>query len=336
VSVLYHLTVPDSPMSSCEAVHQEAELLRKRFGGSVFHLYPGRTPGTRFPRRWWGLQHLFGLRRAELGTSLHHVFNPDPYPFSVLRFLRRPIVYSVVAGVRAGNRVNAQRLAALVHTVVVSSDVDRSRMQDWGVKNTALVRPGVEVERFRYRPLPAEHPPTLLMGSAPWTMEQFHTKGVELLLALAQQTPELRLIFLWRGVLADEMNQRVRDSGLEGRVQVLNEHVDVNRTLARVHAAVILATGNAVIKAYPHSLLEALAAGKPVLVSSSVPMARYVEQQRCGVVVRHADVGSLKDAVRELMDAYSDYQKRASNLAVRDFSAKNMLCDYGRIYGALG
>ena len=45
----------------------------------------------------------------------------------------------------------------------------------------------------------------LLAGSAPWTREQFHSKGVDALLKVAQQVPSLRLIFLWRGLLLREV-----------------------------------------------------------------------------------------------------------------------------------
>lgn len=336
MTVLYHLTVPPSPMAACDAVVQEVEMLRARVNGEVCHLYPGRVPGTRFPRRWWGLQRLPYLRRAEERTTVHHVYNPDPYPFSLLRYLRRPIVYSVVAAVRFSDEANARRLARRAHTVVVSTEADLDRMRCWSIENVTVVHPGIEASRFSYSSLPTDHPPTVLVGSAPWTREQFRTKGVDALLELAQQMLELRLVFLWRGVLADEMNRRVRAARLERRVQVLNERVDVNRILARVHAAVVLAAGDAIIKAYPHSLLEALAAGRPVLVSRTVPMARYIENEGCGVVIDQVEADSIGVAVGKLLNKYPDYQQRALEVRARDFTLEKMLKDYSRIYGAVG
>jgi glycosyltransferase involved in cell wall biosynthesis len=170
------------------------------------------------------------------------------------------------------------------------------------------------------------------VGSAPWTREQFHTKGVDALLALVQQVRELRLIFLWRGVLGDEMSQRVRSAGLDRHVEVLDEHVDVNAVLARSHAAVALASASALIKAYPYSLVEALAAGRPVLVSRSIPMAQYVGWTKCGVVVDEVDVDSIQEAWDELWQNYSTYQKRALRIGGRDFAPENMYDAYDRIY----
>jgi glycosyltransferase involved in cell wall biosynthesis len=334
MGILYHLTVPPSTMSACDAVVQEVEALRHRFGGELLHLYPSRQPGTRFPRRWWGLQRLLHLRRAEKKTGLHHIYNPDPYLFDVLRFLRRPVVYTVVAGARGSDPDTTRRLARQVHTVVVSTEAELTRLHKWGIQNANVVRPGIDTSRFSHAPLPPDGPPTLLMGSAPWTQEQFRTKGVDVLLELAQQMPELRLIFLWRGILADEMAHRVRSAGLEQRVEVLSEQVDVNDVLARTHATVALSTGKALIKAYPHSLLEALVAGRPVLVGRSIPMSTYVEREGCGVVVEQVDVAGVSSALRTLLRDYASYQRRVLALDVGEWGLEAMVAAYGRIYDA--
>ena len=55
----------------------------------------------------------------------------------------------------------------------------------------------------------------------------------------------------------------------------------------------------AIVRSYPHSLIEALVTGKPVLVSRSVPMADYVEQAGCGVVVEQAEHFGLAQLLPE-------------------------------------
>ncbi len=333
MNILYHLTVPPSPMAACDAVVQEVAALRERVGGQIVHLYPGRAPGTRFPRRWWGMQHLFRLRQLEGQIDLHHVFNPDPFPFDVLRFLRRPVIYTAAAGVRAAQRSSACQLARQAHTLIVSTSAELARLRQWGIQNAELVRPGIDTARFSYTPFSLDRPPTLLMGSAPWTREQFHSKGVDVLLQVVQRAPTLRLVFLWRGVLADEMARRVHSAGLDGCVEVLNEQVDVNAVLARVHAAIVLADGDAIIKTYPHSLLEALAAGKPVLVSRSIPMAAEVEQTGCGVIVEQMDAQHVQAALDMLLRDYAHYQQQTSSF-MSDLTIENMTAACGRIYHA--
>ncbi|MFP4396170.1 MAG: glycosyltransferase, partial [Anaerolineales bacterium] len=266
MNILYHLTVPPSARAECDAVVQEVRALQAHFGGAIDHLYPGRQPGARFPRRFWGMMRWPLLRWAERRAVIHHIYNPDPYPFAILRGLRCPVIYTISAGIQARDAANARELAQRVQTLVVATERERERLRGWSIENARVVRPGIDLTRFSPAPPPAALPPTLLMGSAPWTREQFRTKGVDALLALAQRWPELHLVFLWRGILYEEMMRRVRATGLSDRVEVINERVDVSAVLARVHAAVILTTEEALIKAYPHSLLEALAAGRPVIV----------------------------------------------------------------------
>ena len=298
--ILYHVTIPRSPMAECEAVAQDVRLLQQVAPGELFHLYPTRTPGTRIPRLTWGLAQLPALWRRERSARLHHIFNPDPFPFAVLRLLRRPVVYTVVGGIREDQREMACRLAGLARRILVSSPEDEQRLRGWGIEQAQFIAPAIDASRFSHTPLPPGGPFTLLAGSAPWTTEQFTSKGVDALLDAAQRRADLRLIFLWRGVVLNEMMQRVRARGLGDRVRVLNERVDVNVVLASVNAAVVLAARSDVVKAYPHSLLESLAAGKPVLISRAIPMATWVEQAGLGIVVDQVNAEAILRAVAEL------------------------------------
>ena len=333
--VLYHLTVPPSPLAALDAVVQEVEALRalSEDGGQVLHLYPGRTPGTRFPRRWWGLQHVPYLRRAEQGFDIHHIFNPDPFPFDLLCFLRRPIVYTATASARGAGRTTIQRLAQRVHALVVPTEAERAELSQWSISNVVAIRPGIDITRFSHTTPPTK-PFTLLMGSAPWTIEQFESKGVEALLEAAQVRQDLRLIFLWRGLHIEEMERRVTQRGLGERVAVINRQVDVNEVLAQVHAAIVLADDTKLVKAYPHSLLEALAAGKPVLVSRAIPMSDYVEQTNCGKVVETVHSQSLLAALDQLE---ADYEacRAAALRAGPDFSRQQMAEAYRQLYVSL-
>jgi glycosyltransferase involved in cell wall biosynthesis len=334
--VLYHLTVPPSPLAVLDAVVQEVEALRalSEDGGQVIHLYPGRTPGTRFPRRWWGLQHVPYLRRAERDFDIHHIFNPDPFSFDLLRFLRRPIVYTATAGAHGADRTTIQRLAQRVHALVVPTEAERAELSQWSISNVVAIRPGIDITRFSHT-TPPTRPFTLLMGSAPWTIEQFESKGVEALLGAAQVRQDLRLIFLWRGLHVEEMERRVVQRNLGDRVSIINRPVDVNDVLAQVHAAVVLADDTTLVKAYPHSLLEALAAGRPVLVSRAIPMSDYVEQTSCGKVVQKVSSQSLLEALDQLEADYGACQARALQVGQRDFSQEKLIKAYQQLYASI-
>ena len=99
------------------------------------------------------------------------------------------------------------------------------------------------------------------MASAPWARHQFDLKGVDALLEATKALPYVKLILLWRGVLLDDLMARIRRLGIEQRVEIVNEHVDVNVYLARAHATVLVAKSGDVVKSYPHSLVGIVACG---------------------------------------------------------------------------
>lgn len=336
MSVLFHVTMPDGPLAALDAVMQDIQILQKqRPGSQINHLYPGTQPGTRWPRRWWGLHQLIGLRRAEQHVQLHHIFNPDPFPFAVLRWLKKPIVYTAVTGVGQTTKSVAQTVAEQVHTLVVPTQADQQQLAQWGIKNTAVIGSGIDTQKFSYIRPPAEAPFTLLMGSAPWTEAQFRSKGVEALLSAAQKRPNLHLIFLWRGLLFDQIQQRVQAAGLTNRIAILNEQMDVNQVLAQAHAAVVLAKSQTLVKAFPHSLLESLVAGKPVLVSQPLALAQYVQENECGVVVTGVSTDEFLAALDQLIANYDHYQQNAQRVGPRDFSLDQFVQAHLTLYDSV-
>lgn len=330
MNILYLLTTLPPRLPAAEAISQEISALQTSFGGDMVYLNPNQHSPIFIPRLLFGFHKLKQLRAQETHYQLHHFYNPDPFPFPILRQLRRPVIYSVSCGVedRRPNVAFFNSLAA----IAAADERSLQRLRGWGLNNVTLVRPGIDTTRFSYSPLPLRSEIRLMVGSAPWTRGQFRTKGVEALLEAARQTPHLHLVFLWRDVLAKEMERRVRQMNLERQVEVLNRQVDVNQVLAGVHASITLATSSAIIKSYPHSLLDSLAAGKPVLVSRSIPMADYVEQSGCGQVVERVTPDDILAAVGSLAGHYEAHQQAARQVGQRDFSQKGMVASFQQLY----
>lgn len=330
MSVLYHLTILPPRLPECEAISQEVNILQRYFGGSPVYVNPNQGLPIYIPRLLFGFHRLKELRRLEMGNHLHHLYNPDPFSFPYLRLLRRPVVYSLTGGV-ANSRINARFFASLA-VVTVYDEESLKYLRAIGLENVVWIPPGIDTSRFSCVPLPLRSEMRLLVGSAPWTKAQFQSKGIDALLDAAKRLPRLHLIFLWRGVLADVMEEKVRRLGLEERVQVLNQQVDVNHILASVHAAVALAEKPAIIRSYPHSLMESLAAGKPVLVNRAIPMAGYVEKTGCGVVVEQVTSDAIMAAIDVLMSRYDDFQRTSQMVGSRDFSIQRVVEAWGETY----
>ena len=330
MKILYHITNLPPKISGTEAILQEIEILRRVFGGDLFHINPNIHSPVYLPRLLFGFHLLRKIRRLENDLHLHHLYNADPFPFPVAHWFRRPVIYSISSGV--GPRRPAVSYFNSMAAVTVSDERSCERLQNWGVKNCHLVRPGIDTSKFSFYPVPLNSPFKLLFASAPWTLAQFKTKGVETLLQALPQLPQVHLTCLWRGVLADEMRRRVTQLNLEDRVEIIDKKVDVNALLGQMHATINLVEDPAVIRSYPHSLIESLVAGKPVVVSRAIPMGDYVEQTGCGVVVDSLTPAATMAAVESLIADYQTVQESARAIGPHDFSQAAMVESFRQVY----
>jgi glycosyltransferase involved in cell wall biosynthesis len=358
MKVLYHLTIPPPKMPHCEAVWKEIDALRRYVGGEIFFLNPSQRGTFRLPRLLFGLHALRELRRRERDgkVELHHVFNPDPYPFPVLRWLSCPVVYTLTGGVRGVGRARVSFFARHVHTLVVASDTGLHTLAAEGLSNCRVIRPGIDGTLFSQSPLPLSLGDAssfqgnagksvanalrnaeirLMVGSAPWVKGQFRSKGIDTLLDVAQKLPRLHLVFLWRGVLYDAMVRRVRQRGLDNRVQVLNRKMDVNEVLKGVHASVVLAEDPAIVRAFPHSLMESLAAAKPVLISRGLPLADIVAQSGCGRIVESVTPMGVVAALEDLVRNYENACQQALTVGQNEFSQDRMVMAHRDLYESI-
>ncbi|RME78455.1 MAG: glycosyltransferase, partial [Chloroflexi bacterium] len=313
-----------------EAILQEIDLLRRHFGGDLVYLNPNIASPVYIPRLLFGFHRLRQIRAREQSVDLHHLYNADPFPFAVANFFRRPVVYSVSSGV--GRRKPVKHYFNHLAAVTVSDERSLQKLRQWGVKNCYLVRPGIDTGGVTCTPQPLGPELRLVFASAPWTKAQFRIKGVDALLEAVRQRPYVRLICVWRGLLVEELEARVRRLGLGRQVEIINRQVDINEILAQAHAVVNLVTIPEVIRSYPHSLVESLAAGKPVIVSQTIPMADYVAQKQCGVTVPRVTAETVAQAIDRLAEQYDRLAAAARNVGGRDFSVQGMIESFARVY----
>lgn len=330
--VLYLLTSPEPIIEGTDAAFQEILALKSAFNAETINLCPWATPGRPYPPQLFGFHRLPEIRRLERSCGINHVFHSTPYRFPVLSFLRNPVVYTVLTSVRQLQKSPSLKWFASLHRIVVSNPRDADTLRSWGLSNYAVVPSAIEIARLEQSALPLADEMTLLMASAPWADDQFDLKGVDALLDAAARLPKLRLILLWRGVLLNELLERVERRGIKDRVEIVPERVDINSYLKRAHATVLLAKRSDIVKAYPHSLLESLATGKPVILSDALPMADYVRQHDCGIVVEEVSEQTLVRAIEDLRARYDTLAHQARLTEVQIFSREAMIENYRDIY----
>jgi glycosyltransferase involved in cell wall biosynthesis len=332
MSVLYLLTAPRPPIAGTDAVFNEVAALQAEFGGEAINLFPFATPHLRLPRWLYGMQAVRSLRRAEARHDINHIYFGVLHWFPVLDALQKPVVYTVSATLDVRHKPRALAKLKQLHRIVVSNERDTATLDEWGLSNYALIPPGIDTSAISRHPARLGDEVTLLMASAPWHRRHFDLKGVDVLLETAANVPALRLVLLWRGVLIDELRRRIAHYAVHDRVEVVNAHAIIDTHLAYAHAAVLLVKERTVIKAYPHSLVESLAAGKPVIVSDTIPMSDYVARNGCGLVLDQVTVPAVTAAVAALKRDYAELVRRTATLPGDDFSIRALIDRHRPLY----
>lgn len=331
MKIAYYLTVPPPPEPALDAAFREVEALRRDIPGPSTCLYPAAKYHPWVPRRWLLPQQAAAFRRYDDVVALHHLATDVPVDYPVLRRLRRPLVCRLLLTPAVdGSALRGLRRAA---AVVVSSAGEAAQLRGWGLRDVVAIAPGIDVDRFRGLPTPTG-PFTLLMASAPWTRRQFRSKGIDALLGALAGRPGMRLILLWRGVLRREAERRVAAAGLAGRVEILDGAVDVTGALARAHAVVLTVRSPRVVKAFPHSLLEGLAAGRPVVTSPQLAIAGLVRESGAGLVV-DCDATALGAALDRLAADFARFRAAANDIDLGPFSRQRYVDSYRELYQRL-
>ena len=333
MSILYLLTFPEPAIQGTDAVWQDVETLQTTFGGASINLFPFKKPRSFLPMPLYGLHRIKSIRSQENNQlMLNHIFVPTLHYLPVFYFMKNPIVYTVAASLQKQRKpLNIHRLNNL-HRIVISNERDRQVLESWGINNYSIITPGVDTSGFSSHPLPLKKELILLMASAPWDKAQFSSKGIDLLLETVAKLPFLKLILVWRGLLYEELLEKIGYHGVIQKVEVINKKVNVNDFLKKAHATILLAKHPKLVKSFPHSLIESLAAGKPVIVSKTIPMADYVREHSCGVVVEDLRLESLTDSIESLMNQYQSLSDHANRIRAQDFSLVQMVDQYRILY----
>jgi glycosyltransferase involved in cell wall biosynthesis len=326
MNILFHALSPPPRITGTDAAFQDLEALRERCGGSILPLFPLPFPSRWVPRPLYGLHRAFSFRALELKHDLHFVAYATGYAFPYLAILRKPICYQVLAGLDPSAPPPAS-FRRKVH-LIVNNRRDEKLARNWGFVDVRHIRPGIDLSGFDAVPSPPPPSPfVLLAGSAPWTREQFQLKGFDLLFDLLVHHSDLRLILLWRGYQRAHLNRLLARKGLTSRVEIVDTKTDIRALLARCHATVGLAAHNRLLKAYPHSLLESLAAGRPVIVSETLALADDVREKQCGEVVGSLTLSALDSAVASLRRHYARAARAAAPTG-REFDRGAMLARF--------
>jgi len=171
-------------------------------------------------------------------------------------------------------------------------------------------------------------------------------RGIEQLIeTLASLAPEVVLVLMGYGVLADELRVRSADPALAGRLRILPA-VPPNELIGWVASADVAAipiqptTLNHRLTT-PNKLFEAMAAGVPVVASDLPGMAAIVRDTGCGVLCDPTDPVAIAAAIRSVLAASPGQQAAWRTRGIAAASGRysweaqvaGLIAEYGRLTG---
>lgn len=216
---------------------------------------------------------------------------------------------------------------------------------------TVVVHPGIEPAGFAggsreaFRALLALDPAAPLVGMlARYDVWKGHELFLDAAARVLEHRPETRFVMVGGALNAGALRHvtayqsrvlaRLARLGLQGRVQLVDHRDDVADVLAGLDVVVLPSFG----EPFGMVLVEAMAAGRPVVAADSGGPREIVTQGETGLLFKTGDAASLAAAILRLLDDPADARAladagraRAAQLFHRDRYARDMEALYGRL-----
>ncbi len=202
---------------------------------------------------------------------------------------------------------------------------------------------GVDTDKFR----PSEHALRRLLPAAQFPPEAIVVGTVTRFSAIkdplnlvrafieARKTTaaeRLRLVMIGDGEVRHSAQAQLRDAGLAEAAWLPGSREDVAELMREMDIFVLGSRREGI----SNTILEAMATGLPVIATRTGGNSELVEHGVTGRLVPTEDAlalaNTLKDYVREREMRYS-HGRAGRERAVREFSLRRMLSDYGALYG---
>jgi L-malate glycosyltransferase len=218
------------------------------------------------------------------------------------------------------------------HAVVANSAAAAGQLTREGIAapKVSTIPNGVDCEAFA----PADrgrHRIRRVVTVANLRPEKGHDTLLDAWPSIAAACPGASLDIVGDGPLRPALVARVEAAGLSGRVRFLGERRDVPSVLAASDLFVLASRS----EACPNAVLEAMAAGMPIVATGVGGVPELIASGRTGVLVEPDAPRALADAVTDLIarpQAAFALGAAARQAAVQRFSFERMVARFERLY----
>ncbi len=251
---------------------------------------------------------------------------------------------AVVVSRRVDFRINSRwKYTWAIDRIIAISEAIRAVLLDCGVpaEKLSVVPSGVDLSRFDAPPAREEarrrlglEPDKLALGCvAALTDHKGHRFLLEAWPQIVDAHPGARLLLAGSGELEAELKSQVTRLGIESSVRFLGYEQDVVGLLAALDLFVL----SSHLEGLCTSLMDALAAGLPIVATTAGGIPEVIENGRTGVLVPPREPQALAGAVielladRERMAALGSAARQASGRFDRSAMVEGTLSVYAEV-----
>jgi len=217
---------------------------------------------------------------------------------------------------------------SVVEHLAVAARIPRDRL--------LLVRGGIDVERIR-KARPIDRASFGISTKAPlilWVGRLDPVKGLEILIEafrVVSDRTDAHLVLVGNGPLRASLCAQVARLGLDSRVHLIGARNDVPSLLAAANLFVFPSR----TEGLPNALLEAMAAGLPIITTDAPGCRDLIAHGETGLLVPYGDTISLADSLLSLLrdrEQAAKLGQRAHQAVLRDWHAESMYGAYQDVY----
>lgn len=233
---------------------------------------------------------------------------------------------------KRGVHIAAQRLAyRTAHLVAANSAAAASQLCREGVAPAKIrvIANGVDCDR--YSAAPRKRPIRRIVTVANLREEKGHDTLIVAASLVAERHPDIEIALVGDGPLRASLVRQVNLRGLRGRVRFLGERNDIPAQLAAADLFVLPSR----TEASPNALIEAMAAGLPVVASRVGGIPELIESGANGVLVTPDDPPALAAAIGNVIDhpSFAAALGRAARVtAERRYAFSSMVGAFEQLY----
>ena len=183
------------------------------------------------------------------------------------------------------------------HAIVANSSAARDRLLREGISDTSIRVIPNGVDTAGCLGARESRPIRTILTVANLRREKAHETLLEAVARVAPAHADLRVLIAGDGPRAAELRALARKLGVAGRVEFLGHRDDVEALLMEADVFVLPSRS----EASPNSVLEAMAAGVPIVASAVGGLLELVQPGRTGLLVPPDDASALARAIESLL-----------------------------------